>query len=214
MVRMLFNKFKLKQFFFFVLLCCSSTFLFAHSPTSSTTLLIKGENNKWMLQIRAALTAFEQEVHFRYGQDSYESPEEFIDLIKTILVEDLNLGFSNLDAFELENPQVGLGHETVVFYQFEGPDKIASFTLNNSIFQHIYNSQNTFFLIDDRYEKEQFTLNKKTNFLLRLKADKNKLVVEKEATINSEEKTPISTIIILIIASLCFFIVLYIFIKI
>lgn len=70
------------KFLFLFFAIISFEVALGHNPSNSTTLLIEGKDGSWMLQIRASLTAFEQEVHIRYSKDSYKTPEEFRNLVK------------------------------------------------------------------------------------------------------------------------------------
>ncbi len=150
-------------------------FGFAHSPTTSTTFLTQEENGKWTLQIRAALTAFEQEVHHRYGTHSYQTPEEFEGRMAQIVENEVNLNLNNRKII-LPDPQIRLGHETLMVYEFESAEKLQELTLQNSVFKNIYNSKNTLYVIQNGLEKNQFTLNRSNAFLTITKLDGNQLV--------------------------------------
>lgn len=154
------------------MLCTS---LFAHSPTHSTTIISKGENGLWTVQIRAALTAYEQEVHTRFGKDSYKTPEAFSELILKILNEDFKLTF-NQELVKLENEQVRLGHETIVFSNFQYLNAIETIEVQNEIFKDIFNSKNTVFVVLDDKGKNEFTLTKGNDFQADLKLVNGKLL--------------------------------------
>ena len=154
-----------------ILALASYSYVFAHSPTNSSSLLIEGENGIWMLQIRAALTALEQEVHTRYSADSYKTPEEFKNLVANIFEKDLAISFDNYPHIDLINPQIKLGHETIVVYQFKGPEQLDSFTFKNESFKNISNSKNVLFVVKKGIEKNQFVLNRHNNFRVHLMAN-------------------------------------------
>ncbi|RTE53607.1 hypothetical protein EHW67_11445 [Arenibacter aquaticus] len=156
-----------------ILAIISYSFVFAHSPSNSSSLLIEGENGMWMLQIRSALTALEQEVHTRFSADSYKTPEEFKNLVAEILQKDLSLSFENSPHIALKKPQIKLGHETLVVYQFKGPEQLDSFIFRNESFRNIANSKNVLFVVKKGIDKNQFTLNRHNNFEIRLVADGN-----------------------------------------
>jgi len=160
-----------------ILALLSYSFAFTHSPTNSSSLLIEGENGMWMLQIRAALSALELEVHTRYSADSYKTPEEFKKLVAHILENDLTLSFDKFPHIDLINPQIKLGHETLVVYHFKGPEKLDSLTFKNESFRNISYSKNVLFVVKKGVDKNQFTLNRLNNFKVRLMANGNKLRV-------------------------------------
>jgi hypothetical protein len=64
-------------------------FLYAHSPDLSS-LMIYEENGKTFLVIKSSIAAFEGEVVYLYGKESYKTPQEFNELAsiskKTVLL--------------------------------------------------------------------------------------------------------------------------------
>lgn len=99
-----------------------STLLFSfntieHQPDLSSTMLVEHEDGKWILQVRAALTAFEYEVNTHYGKDSYKTPEEFNALVIRHLSENISISFNANEVIELKNGQVKLGHETSAVFE-------------------------------------------------------------------------------------------------
>lgn len=197
---MQYNKNIFKYLFSFILVVMSMGFAFAHNPSNSTTLLIEGKKEgTWMLQIRASLTAFEQEVHTRYTKDSYKTPEEFKELVLQLFSEDLNISINNLPV-TVANGQVKLGHETVVVYQFKGIEPFDVLTIKNKAFKNVHNSKNVLFVLKNGIDKNKFTLNKKNNFQVDLKIENNKLVEITE--INKAEIGSNSLMLLIIIALL------------
>ncbi|MDE3743854.1 hypothetical protein [Maribacter polysaccharolyticus] len=157
-------------------LIASHAIVFAHSPTNSSSLLVEGQNGMWMLQIRAALSAFEEEVHARYSQDSYSTPEGFKELMGRILASDVVLSFDGLPPITLKDPQIKLRHETLVVYQFKGPDKLDAVTFKNAVFKSIYRSKNILFVLKNGLDKNRFSLTKDTDFMLNLKVTGSELI--------------------------------------
>ena len=74
------------RIFLFLFTIAISNFLYAHQPDQSSTMLVEKGEGVWILQVRAALTAFEYEVHHTFGTESYKTPEEFNELVLTHLV--------------------------------------------------------------------------------------------------------------------------------
>ena len=99
---------------FLIMLCvlCISWGVKAHQPDLSSTILVEQGENKWVLQIRAALTAFEYEIEQTYGKDSYETPEEFQDLVIKHVQEHISILYNKANTAVLQNGKVKLGHET------------------------------------------------------------------------------------------------------
>ena len=83
-------------------LFCLPLSTYAHQPDLSSTILAEKGENEWILQIRAALTAFEYEVEARYGESAYTTPEEFRELVAKYLREELLVRFNGDQATVLE----------------------------------------------------------------------------------------------------------------
>lgn len=172
---MQFNNQIIRSFLFLIfLLGIMNSAVFAHSPTTSSTLLTQ-DSVGWTLQIRASLTAFEYEVHTRYGRESYKTPEEFKNLMTDILAKELRLLFDD-SLIKVGEPQIRLGHETVMVYKFEGRDNLNTLEIANSAFKNIYNSKNSLFIIKQGLQKNKFTLNKHNQFQVQLKLEGNQLI--------------------------------------
>ncbi|MFB9053149.1 hypothetical protein ACFFVB_08660 [Formosa undariae] len=145
---------------------------FAHSPTNSTTVLVEGKDGKWMLQIRAALTAFETEVDTRFSVDSYKTPEEFKERVVQFLTDDIVIAFDGVVS-ALKHPNVKLGHETIVVFKFEVPDDFETLSIQNSGFSNIYRSKNTMLVVREGFDKANFVLDKANNFKVELAVEGN-----------------------------------------
>ena len=114
----------------------------AHQPDVSSTMLIDQGENKWVLQVRAAMTAFEYEVEQHFGKDAFATPEEFRDLVIKHVQENMFIKFNNMDEVVLKNGNVKLGHETSVVFEIEGtPETVNNLTVKNSSFSKIYHNQ-------------------------------------------------------------------------
>ena len=149
------------------------TFLsaFAHSPTNSTTVLVEGKDGKWMLQIRAALTAYETEVHTRFSVDSYKTQDEFKEKVIEFLKGNIAIVCNGNILVEIKNPIVKLGHETIVLFEFELPDDFKNLSVQNAGFSNIYMSKNTMLIVREGFGKKNFILEKANNFKIELVVD-------------------------------------------
>ncbi|WP_452226906.1 hypothetical protein [Lacinutrix cladophorae] len=160
--------------------------VFAHQPETSTTLLVEKENNTWILQISASLTAFQYEVKTHYA--SYETPEEFQQMVLDLVKNNLEIKFDNNQNITLSPGIVKLGHETkVVFEVFGVPSEFKNVAIKNSTFQDVYNNKSALVLLKNGFNKEHFILNNKNKHTLKLVVNENKFVVEtiKEASLFS-----------------------------
>lgn len=142
----------------------------AHQPDLSSTILVEQEENKWILQIRAALTAFEYEIEAHFGASSYSTPEEFQDLILEYMQEHIKIQFNEKDKVILHDGIVKLGHETTVTFKVEAtPEFIQSLMVKNSSFSHISRNQSILMILKQGFSKAQFILNDNNNHQLKLK---------------------------------------------
>ena len=84
---------------------CSFT-IQAHQPDISTTMLVEQADNKWILQVRASLTAFEYEVHAHYSDSAYATPAEFEALVVNHLKEHIQVRINDQKPLFLKKSQV------------------------------------------------------------------------------------------------------------
>jgi hypothetical protein len=146
------------------------TNLYAHQPDLSSTLLIEQKDGTWVLQIRAAMTAFEQEINFTKGANSFATPEEFQALVIEHLRSKINIKFNDRST-PLENGVVQLGHETNVLFQIKDTTKrINTFEITNSSFEDIARNQSALVIMKEGFKQQQFVLNNNNKHQVTLKA--------------------------------------------
>lgn len=151
-------------------LLLSCTTAKAHQPDLSSTLLVEQGENKWILQVRAALTAFEYEVEKRFGASAYTSPEEFKKLISSYVKEDIIIQCNDKTPTVLQNGKVKLGHETSITYEVMGlPENIQSLVVKNTSFSHIPRNQSALIVLKKGFSKDQFILNNNNKHTVELK---------------------------------------------
>lgn len=132
----------------------------AHSPDLSSTILSKQGENKWILQVRAALTAYEYEVHLHFGVETYSTPEEFQELVLQHVKENLSIQFGDNQKVILKNGIVKLGHETNAIFEVVGvPEYFHNIIFTNSSFKNISRNQSALIIFKEGLDKKQFTLN-------------------------------------------------------
>ncbi len=142
----------------FILLFCLS--LMAHQAELSTTLLVEKSEDEWVLQIRAALTAFEFEIEQHYGEDSYASPDEFKALVVKHVSQNIEIDGSEGRKVFLKNGLVKLGHETSVTFVIDDlPANMETLKVSNRSFSNINRNQSALIIVKKGFEKKQFMLN-------------------------------------------------------
>ncbi|GAB5553055.1 MAG: hypothetical protein Sapg2KO_26460 [Saprospiraceae bacterium] len=155
----------------------------AHQPDLSSTLLVEQGENKWVLQIRAALTAFEYEIHQHYGKDAYATPEEFQNLVLNYVQSNVSLMCNKSNDTELENGSVQLGHETKVVFEVKGiPETLEQIEFQNSSFKDISRNQSALIIVKKDFAKQQIFLNNENQHTAKLKVKDSKFVVMTDET--------------------------------
>lgn len=174
---------------------CISWAVHAHQPDISSTMLVEQGENKWVLQVRAALTAFEYEVENHFGKNSYATPKEFQELVLQHLQENISIQINETEIAKLNNGLVKLGHETSATFAVIGvPKNIEALVIKNSSFSNISRNQSALIVLKEDFEKDQFTLNNKNEHTVQLNAYDAKFVI---ASPSSNEKANYLPILIL-----------------
>jgi len=165
-----------KKIVLFIFLLASITAK-AHQPEVSTTMLVEKENNVWILQISASLTAFQQEIKTHFYETPYKTPEEFQLMVLQHVKNNLKIRFNKNQEITLSAGVVKLGHETkVVFEVFGVPSNISSVYVKNTAFKDIYKNQSALVLMKDGFNKEHFVLNKTNEHSLNLEVGEDKFI--------------------------------------
>lgn len=152
----------------------------AHQPNLSSTILAEQESNSWVLQIRAALTAFEFEVENYFGRSSYSSPEEFNDLLIKYIQKHVQVQFNQDAPVLLEKGIVKLGHETSVTFEIKGtPEDIRSLFVQNNSFADISRNHSALIVVKQGIAKRQFILNNDNRHAASLAINGSKLELTK-----------------------------------
>lgn len=171
---------------------------FAHNPEISTTMLVEKENNVWVLQLSASLTAFQQEIKAHYAETPYKTPEEFQQMVLEYVKQNLHISYNDGEDVTFSKGIVKLGHETkVVFEVFGTPTDIKSASITNTVFEDIHRSQGALVILKEGFQKKQFILNGTNDYTIALQADNNQFtqVFEQKASM-------LSSIIILSLISI------------
>lgn len=149
----------------------------AHQPDYSSTVLIEQEDNTWILNIRAALTAYEYVVHHEYGDTSYASAAEFQELVVQHMRENLEIETDGNKLVEFENGVVKLGHETNVFFEVKGmPEDFTNIKVTNTGFKDVYNNQSTLAIFKKGVKPNKFTLNNKNDHTLSFSVKEDEII--------------------------------------
>ena len=180
----------------------------AHQPDLSSTMLIEREDNTWILQVRAALTAFEYEVAAQFPDRTFNTAEEFQEMVIEHVQANLSIRFNEGDVVVLENPFVKLGHETNVLFEVKGvPETINSVFVKNSSFKDISRNESGLVVFKEGFAKKQFVLNNKNEHSAELKVKENSFVLKSGTALGSAQSSSRSLFVIgfISIAMLVFF---------
>ena len=201
------------KYFIILLLLIGTVLAKAHQPDLSSTMLIEQGKNQWLLQVRAALTAFEYEIESNYGKDAYSTPEEFRDLVIDHVKKHVSVEFNQLAAVAIQNAYVKLGHETnVVFELTDVPKLINSVRVKNNCFEDINRNQSALIILKEGMAQDQFVLDQSNDHTTTLQVAHSKFVKVTNATMLSDAKYMYYMVFVLI-TSIIFASVLLVFKK-
>lgn len=140
----------------FILLFCFRAGM-AHQPDLSS-LMIYEQNGKSILLIKSSLTAFEEEIIYLYGKDSYKTPQEFQQLVIKHFQKNCSV-IINGETIKFVNPKVILGHETTIFAELSSrPKTIKSLDVKNAVFKDMPNNVCEVILTLNDLPQKQFVL--------------------------------------------------------
>ncbi|SDR67598.1 hypothetical protein [Christiangramia echinicola] len=162
---------------------------FAHQPEISSTVLAEMDDNKWVLQISASLSAFQEEIKIHFSESPYETPDDFREMVLQHIANNLHFRFNETEGLKLNNGKVMLGHETKVIFEVTGmPSEIESAEVTNFTFKDIHRSQSALVLLKKDFAKNQFLLNDANDYKINL------VVAENEFVINEIQKASFSSL--------------------
>lgn len=140
-------------------LLTASLSAYAHQPDLSSTILAEQSEGKWVLQIRASLTAFEYEVEARFGESAYATPEAFQELVLDHIRKEVFVRFNKGSVPALRDGAVQLGHETTVTFQLDDlPTDVTSVLIRNAAFSNILHNHSALYVVKEGFAKKQFLL--------------------------------------------------------
>jgi hypothetical protein len=163
---------KLKSLLIVLCILCFSFKALAHQSDASTTMLVQQEDQTWVLQVSASLTAFQHEINTHFSDTPYTTPKEFKEMVLTHIKNNLHIRFDENKEVLLLNGIVQLGHETKVVFKVIGvPTTIQSAVIENTAFVDIHKSQSALILLKDGFNKKHFVLNDDNDHTLSLRVD-------------------------------------------
>jgi len=149
----------------------------AHQPDLSS-LMIYEQNGKSILLIKSSLTAFEQEIVYLYGKDSYKTPQEFQQLVTKHFQKNCLITIND-ETIQFVSPQVILGHETTVVAELANrPKTIKSVYLKNTMFKDMPNNICEVILTLNNLSQKQFILGSNLYLDAKLKVENGRWLVD------------------------------------
>jgi hypothetical protein len=172
----------------------------AHQPDLSS-LMIYEQNGKSILLIKSSLTAFEQEMVYHYGKDSYKTPQEFQQLVIKHFQKNCAV-IINGTAIQFVSPQVILGHETTVVAELSNrPKTIKSVYLKNTLFKDMPNNICEVILTLNNLPQKQFILGSNLYLDVKLNVENGRWTNEGTGTDLYKKPAFILLLIVLIFVS-------------
>ncbi len=176
------------KFICFFLSFFFSSLAVAHQPDISSTMLADKGDGTWVLQIRAALTAFEYEVKYSNQDNAYESPEEFKALIAKLVENKMALSINNVPV-QFDNAIVKLGHETSVLYTIAALDKpVSKIDITQKTFENISKNRSAFVIMKKGADPQQFILDKSNEHAITLNFEGDKFVSTQGTEVTENNK--------------------------
>lgn len=130
----------------------------AHNPNTSTFILSKAADGKYLVRLDGALTGVEAQINETYSTNAYKTAEEFQQLANEHFVKSLTLSINN-QPIKVVNPNVQLGHGTQFSAEAQGiSDTVESIDLTNTFFKDLHGNRMTVVLLSDQFPKTQYTL--------------------------------------------------------
>lgn len=167
-------KYLLKFILFFAVVQAT----FAHSPELSN-MMIYQQNGKTILLIRSSLTAFEGEIEYGFGKNSYKTPDEFKELVIKHFQKKC-LMIINGDTIRFKQLQIQLGHETNLFAELSNmPDNPKSMYIKNSMFSDFNSSLCEVIISIGGIPNKQLVLSNVVDYQTKLKLENKTWIVQK-----------------------------------
>ena len=141
----------------------------AHNPNTSTFILSKAADGKYLVRLDGALTGVEAQINETYSPDAYKTAEEFQQLANEHFIKSLTLSIND-QPIKVVNPNVQLGHGTQFSAEAQGiGDTVESIDLINTFFKDLHGNRMTVVLLSDQFPKTQYTLSDSNQHQLSLK---------------------------------------------
>ncbi len=173
----------------------------AHQPDLSSTMLIEREDNTWILQVRAAMTAFEYEVAVQFPERTFEDVDEFKEMLIEHVKANISVRFNEEPEMVLESAFVKLGHESNVLFELKGvPANFNSLFVQNSSFKDISRNQSGLVVFKEGFAKKQFVLNNENGHSAELKVKENSFVLKSEKATGIIQSSERSLLVISIVS--------------
>lgn len=167
------------KFIYFILFLFCSKVVQAHGLDLSS-LMIYEQNDKYLLVIKGSLTAFDDEIKYRFGNDAYKTPDEFRLLVEKSFQNNC-LIFINGNKIRIANANVILGHETTIIAELVNvPNKFNAIQIKNTLFKDMPNNMCEIILSIKGLNQKQYILNNSNNHDVKLRVENKNWIVVNE----------------------------------
>jgi hypothetical protein len=148
----------------------------AHGSDLSSLMIYK-QNGKYFIAIKSSIAAFEGEVGYIFGKNSYKTPEEFQLLVIKHFRNNCYL-IINRDTIRFHNPKVVLGHETTLFAELLNiSNQLNAFYVRNTMFKDMPANICEVILSIDDHSQQQYILENANKHEIALLRKNNKWVI-------------------------------------
>ncbi len=155
----------MKKYILLFVIALTTLTSFAHSTETSSIVLAEKENNVWVLQLSASLTAFQQEINTHFSETPYETPEQFQEMVLQHIKKNLLMHFNGDIQIVLKKGVVHLGHETKVIFEVTGiPEDLRTVEVTNTTFSDIHKSKSLMVLLKEGIKNNKFILDESNSY--------------------------------------------------
>lgn len=135
--------------------------------------MIYEQNGRCFLTIKSSLTAFDGEINYLFGKNSYKSPEAFQQLVIKHFQKNC-LVIIDGDTTRLINPKLILGHETTLFAELINvPNNLKSIYVKNTVFKDMPSNICELILALKGITQKQYILDNANMHEVKLKVENN-----------------------------------------
>lgn len=153
--------------------------LLARPSDLSELLMVERDSGKWLVQVRASFSDFEQEILTRYGEKAYTSSKGFRQLMIQHLQDHILLQSDQGDSLKLRGGEVKLDHECQVVFELSAQaEALKRLRVENRAFTNIPHHQGKLVVLKKGFMPGHFFLNQTNQYSVTLVQTSDTFVIQ------------------------------------